>query len=511
MRKHVTIYITTGISILSAAFLFSCARSPGIRDFQEIHQCPYIFPEYNEVVIPPNIAPLNFVIREAGKRYRVDVRGSGKTAFSIESSSPVIRYRMKKWKRILSENKGAEITMDVYVKNRSGRWLKYRPLRLKVAEEEIDSHLTYRLINVGYVLWRKMGTYQRNLTNFDEDPIMLNRNTQGNCINCHTYCKNDPQKMVFHMRGKISGTIIYTGDSAFKINSKTPYTMSAAVYPSWHPGGQHIAFSVDITRQWFHGVDKRNEVFDQASDLVIFDIKKDMLTTSPSVSTKSRETLPCWSPDGKYLYFCSAPASSDTLKYDAIRYDLVRIPYNTQTNEWGRIDTILRSRQFGKSITLPRISPDGKYLMFCLASHGYFTVYNKTSELYILNLETMQVYPFPYNSNDVDSYHAWSANGRWFVFTSKRLDGLCARPFIAYFDKSGKAFRPFVMPQKDPRFYDSFLNNYNVPELVTGSVITNRNQLLKAALSNPRPVTFDETVDLDALSGATHFEPVPLH
>jgi hypothetical protein len=138
-------------------------------------------------------------------------------------------------------------------------------------------------------------------------------------------------------------------------------------------------------------------------------------------------------------------------------------------------------------------------------------VYNKTSELYILNLETMEVYPFPYNSYDVDSYHTWSADGRWFVFTSKRMDGLSARPFIAYFSESGEAFRPFVMPQKDPRFYDSFLNNYNVPELVSGPVTTNRNKLLKAALSEPRPVKFDATVDVDALSGATHFEQTQLH
>jgi len=67
------------------------------------------------------------------------------------------------------------------------------------------------------------------------------------------------------------------------------------------------------------------------------------------------------------------------------------------------------------------------------------------------------------------------------------------------------------MPQKDPRFYDSFLNNYNVPELVSGSVIKGRNKLLKAASGEPRQVKFDETVELDALSGATHFEQGSLH
>ena len=123
----------------------------------------------------------------------------------------------------------------------------------------------------------------------------------------------------------------------------------------------------------------------------------------------------------------------------------------------------------------------------------------------------MTVTPFGFNSNDVDSYHSWSSNGRWFVFTSKRTDGLCARPFIAYFDENGQASRPFLLPQKDPRFYDSFLNNYNVPELVSGPVVSHRNRLLKAALDEPRPVSFDPDVELDALSGAPHFAQVTLH
>ncbi|MBN1416394.1 MAG: PD40 domain-containing protein [Bacteroidales bacterium] len=479
-----------------------------MKDYQEINRYPSTFPEYNDIVIPPNIAPLNFQVREPGKKFIVSIHFNNEYNMNIKSNSSVIQFRQKKWKKLLQKSKGRELTMEIFVMDSTRKWLQYKPLILNVAREEIDSYLTYRLINVGYVLYRKMGTYQRNLTNFNERPIMLNRNTKGNCINCHSYCKNDPEKMVFHLRGSVSGTIISSDNDVINIDTKTPYTMSPGVYPSWHPEGQHIAFSVDIVNQWFHGVEKRNEVFDRASDLVIYSLKTNTLTTSPAVSTKNRETLPCWSPDGKYLYYCSAPETSDTLEYDEVKYDLVRIPYNTVTNEWGKADTILRSSSFGKSITFPKISPDGRYLMICLASHGYFTIYNKTSELYLLNLETNETYPFPFNSNDVDSYHSWSHNGRWIVFSSKRIDGLCARLFISYFDENGKFGRPFVLPQKNPRFYDTFISNYNVPELVTGSVVLNRNKLLKAAAGGSEPVKFDETVEVDALSGATRFEQV---
>jgi hypothetical protein len=511
MRKD-NIWLIARIFLVCFIFVVcSCSKNNSIREFQETNQVPDIFPDYNGIVIPPNIAPLNFKICEPGKKYGIQINTAKGNSTSFTTSSPIIQYSRSKWKKLLQDNKGSQINIEIFVMDDAGVWKKFNPVILTVATEDIDSYLTYRLINVGYVLWRKMGTYQRNLTSFDERPLMINRNTKGNCINCHTYCKNDPGKMVFHLRGNLAGTIIVSGDSVIKINSKTPYTMSPAVYPSWHPDGQHIAFSVDITKQWFHGIDKRNEVFDRASDLVIYDLKTNTLTTSPAVSTKSRETLPCWSPDGKYLYYATADAIYDTAEYDEVKYDLVRIPYDTKTNSWGIVDTVLRSSQFGKSITFPKISPDGKYLMFCLASHGYFTIYNKTSDLYILNLETHSVYSFPFNSNDVDSYHTWSGNGRWVVFSSKRIDGLCARPFICYFNEKGEASKPFVMPQRDPEFYNSFLNNYNVPELVNGAPDKNRNHLLKAALGDPKPVNFDATVELDALSGATHFDQGLVH
>jgi hypothetical protein len=350
-----------------------------------------------------------------------------------------------------------------------------------------------------------MGIYQRDLTSFNERPILQNRNTKGNCINCHSFCKNDPDRIMFHMRDKFSGTIVSVKDSLFKVNMATPYTMSAGVYPSWHPDGQHIAFSVNIVRQWFHAVDKRNEVYDRASDLIVYNLKTNTITTSPKVSTKRLETLPCWSPDGRFLYYCSAPEISDTMKFDEIKYDLLRIPFNTDNNEWGEVDTVLLSSEMGKSISFPKISPDGKYLIFCLASHGYFTIYNVTSDLYIMNLETKEYYPFPFNSNTVDSYHSWSSNGRWFVFSSKRANGLCARPYISYFDENGKTYKPFLLPQKDPRFYYSFINNYNVPELVKTTVSVNRSKLLKTVISDPMNAEFDRNVDLDALSGATRF------
>ena len=74
------------------------------------------------------------------------------------------------------------------------------------------------------------------------------------------------------------------------------------------------------------------------------------------------------------------------------------------------------------------------------------------------------------NSDDVESYHSWSSNSRWFVFSSRRIDGLYTRPYIAYVDEDGKVGKPFLLPQKDAGFYQSFMKSFNIPEFITGKV-----------------------------------------
>ena len=75
------------------------------------------------------------------------------------------------------------------------------------------------------------------------------------------------------------------------------------------------------------------------------------------------------------------------------------------------------------------------------------------------------------NSDDAESAHSWSSNSRWFVFGSRRDDGLYTRAYICHIDADGVCGKPFMLPQKSPRdFYDSSVRSYNVPEFVAGPV-----------------------------------------
>lgn len=479
--------------ILLVALMNSC--SSDINNFTPIDRLPVIFPDYTETVIPPNIAPMNFVIKENGEDFTVKISADGETPITVRNNKGKIEINLKEWQKLLNKAKGKEINMDVYAKDKSGKWQKYKKIVNRVANEEIDNHLAYRLINTGYVMWRDMGIYQRNLENFDESAIVDNKSIDNTCVNCHSFSRNNPQSMMFHVRAKHSGTMLYFDGKLTKVNTKTNYTLSPGAYPNWHPDGKHIALSVNSISQRFFSQDIRIEVSDAASDLIVYDAEKNMVTTAPQVSTDSRENLPNWSADGKYLYYISAPEVTDYESQYKAKYELMRVPYDVEKNTWGKVDTVISSRETGRSITFPKPSPDGKYLMFTMTNHGYFSIHHPDADLYLLDLQTGKYERMDINSVKTDSYHCWSSSGRWFVFSSKRIDGLFTRPFFCYFDQNGKASKPFVLPQKDPEFYHSFLKNYNIPELITGAVEPSEFDIREMILKDAKPVGLDDTVD----------------
>jgi len=215
-------------------------------------------------------------------------------------------------------------------------------------------------------------------------------------------------------------------------------------------------------------------------------------TVPKELADKDRlETYPAWSPDGKYLYYCSAPIlwkDRDAVppeNYDKVKYDLRRIPYDVATNTWGESETVLSAAETGLSILLPRVSPDGRFLLFCMCRYGCFPVYQPSSDLYLMDLATRQYRKLAINSEFSESWHSWSGNSRWIAFSSKRQDGLFTRTYLSYVDEAGTVHKPFILPQRDPAHYDALLETYSMPELVKGPVRVSRARLARAARARP--------------------------
>ena len=480
------------IFFLSVCILnYSCTGK--IDSFTRADREPAIFPDYSGVTFPPNIAPANFIINEKADKFLVKIFSQSKSEIIVTSGNGKINIPERKWKRLLGACKGKEFSVDVFAK-KNGQWTKYRTIINKVANETIDGYLVYRLIEPGFETWNKMGIYQRCLENFSEKPIMINDMSDGNCMNCHAFSSNNSNTMMFHMRAQHAGTVIFRNGKLEKVNTKTDKTISAGVYPAWHPNGRYIAFSVNSIVQMFHSVPERKiDVIDTLSDVVLFDTETNKVSTCGALSSKENfETFPSWSPDGKYLYYCSAKVIP-LEKYNQIRYNLLRIGFDPDSRQFGSVDTVVSASVKGLSVSFPRVSPDGKFVLFCMSSYGNFSIWHPESDLYLKNLQSGEISKPDINSSQAESYHSWSSNGRWIVFSSRRLDGLFTRPFFAYFDSSGKAHKPFILPQKNPSFYKTYLKSYNVPELVTSRVKLNPRILARLKDINTIPATFENT------------------
>jgi hypothetical protein len=454
--------------LLGSLFWGSC--SDDISKSKKIDQNAIIYPDYAGITIPCNIAPLNFVVKEPADKYVAVYSISGKEMFRLSSGDGVISVPSGKWETLKREAKGKEFTLDICIKKGSS-WLKYNTITNKISSDSIDSYLVYRLIDPGFETWNKMGIYQRNLGTFDETPIMVNTMSSGNCMNCHSFCMNNSNAMLFHMRAENAGTYLYKDGIIEKLDTKTDSTLGPGVYPSWHPGGKYVAFSTNRIVQTFHAVpNKKIEVQDTLSDVIVYDLKAHSISTAPAISSKGRlETFPTWSPDGKSLYYCSAKSLSPK-EYKNIRYDLLRISFDPERNSFGSVDTVYKAAAIGKSVSFPRISPNGKFAMFCLSDYGNFSIWHPESDLYLLNLETKEISKPEINSDQTESYHTWSSNNRWVVFSSRRLDGLHTRSYFSHMDDKGTFTKPFILPQEDPLFYDQFLKSFNIPELVKTKV-----------------------------------------
>lgn len=457
-------------TLFALLLLAACTTETVSNAKQEACQ-PNIYPDYLGVTVPVNIAPLCFSMADE-EAFCVDAVITDSHGNNLHcQGEESVDFDIADWHTLLDQNRGDSLNVTVSAKFADG-WHTYRPFYIYVSPDSIDYGICYRLIEPGYEVWSKMGIYERDLSSFDERPLIENTQFEG-CVNCHSFNRGNPADMSLHIRGLHGATLLrHNNGPVSAYDTKTDQTLGLCVYPYWHPSGRYVAYSTNSTSQLFHSAHhNRVEVFDTASDLQVYDVEKNELLLSPLLKQDSiYETYPVFSADGRSLYFCSARAiPEESHQLDSIRYNLCRVDFDPETGIFGsRIDTILNAEAMHKSVSFPRPSYDGRFLCYTLSDYGQFSIWHHEAELYLLDLTTGQSSLMTAaNSNDTESFHNWSSNSRWLVLSSRRDDGLFTRPYFCHVDAKGRVGKAFMLPQRNPRrFYRERFMSFNVPDFV---------------------------------------------
>ena len=498
MKRQISIYIQ--LLVAAVLFLSSCGGHPSVPSAsKEVKSLPAIFPDYCNVTVPYNIAPLNFML--PADQYEACVARITTPDGQQQTYGQGVKVQIpeSEWHDMLNASKGKSIKVEVWGQ-KNGEWLSFNPFEIRVAEDPIDEYLSYRLIEPSYVAWTFMEIAQRNLTSFEETQIFNNEITsidreKGQCINCHSYQNYKTDNMLFHVRLSNAGTVIVNDGKVSRVNLKRDYTISSGVYPSWHPTAKLVAFSTNLTRQAFHTLNPNKiEVYDLASDLILYDVETDSVSVVSNDSTLL-EVYPTWSPDGKYLYYCKSVPLPEEMSdkdirttYPKVQYNLYRRSFDVATHDFGEEELVFDAASLDKSATLPRVSPDGRYLLFALGQYGCFHIRHNDGEIACMLLDEgegeHQSSPSFLDLTNLncegrpDSYPSWSSNGHWIMVASRRDDGNFCRVYFSYFN-NGKVEKAFMLPQEDPEHNTFLLKSYNRPEFMVEPVKISVNEFSK--------------------------------
>ncbi len=155
---------------------------------------------------------------------------------------------------------------------------------------------------------------------------------------------------------------------------------------------------------------------------------------------------PVWTPDGKTIIFSRAKArhaynsSRPVATYAGdpnetqIQFDLYRIPFNE--GKGGPAETISGASDNGMSNAFPKVSPDGKWIVFVKSKNGLLM--RPDGKLWIVPVNGGEARQMQCNLPLMNSWHSFSPNGRWLVFSSKSNTPY-TQMFLAHIDESGRA------------------------------------------------------------------------
>ena len=433
------------------------------------------------VLFPPEIVAPTFVWEdEAGRadRWHVVVRDdAGREIVAASTGEPRWRPSEESWRDIkrASSERDAEVIVAGVRQSEPASVTSSARVHLRTSNDPVGDSLFYREVPLPFltavqdpsrIRWR-FGT-----VDMEAGPPIVLQNLPV-CGNCHSFA-NDGSALgldVDYGNDKGAYAIIPVSKHMVmddeKILTWADYRredgeLTFGLLSRVSPTGRYVISTVK-DRSVFVAIPDlmiSQLFFPIKGILVVYDREKRTFSALPGADDPQYvQTNAVWSPDGKEIAFARTTAyraerleqknaavvdekdvPEFTVENRPFRYDLYRIPFND--GKGGTPEPLAGASGDGMSNFFPKYSPDGRWIVFCKAKS--YMLLRPDSELYIVPASGGVARRLRCNTPRMNSWHSWSSNGRWLVFSSK-ANGPYTQLFLTHIDEDGNDTPPVLL------------------------------------------------------------------
>ncbi len=449
-------------------------------------------------LFPPEIASPSFKWSDATPKVdcwtiAIEFAG-GAPAMQFESTTREWTPAAEAWEEIKRSSSGTEATVTICgIDRRQEETLSSDAIKISTSGDEVGAPIFYREVNLpfreavrnpaAYIRWR-LGS----ISTEEQPPIVMEKMPM--CGNCHSFSQdgsligmdvdygNDKGSYVLC---PVSEEMVYDNAKIITWNdyAKEDQRETLGFLSRVSPDGRYVLSTVK-DRSVFAAVD--NLAFSQLffpiqGILAYYDRQEKTFHALPGADDKRFvQTNGVWSPDGKYIVFARSEGyHSEALDHQreglsraedvaeflidrkTFKYDLWRIPFNE--GKGGTPERLAGASANGMSNYFPKYSPDGKWIVFCQAKS--YMLLQADSELHIIPAEGGKARRLECNTKRMNSWHSWSPNSKWLVFSSK-IYSPYTQLFLTHVDEQGHTSPPVLLSR-----FTSNTMAANIPEFVS--------------------------------------------